>query len=159
MLLNTSFFMKNKLLLILSFLLIGLYSCSSDDSKSDVNFIRAKFNGTELKFNIVNVQITPEITDPDTNYTYKDIIVTATMNSDASKTLIISSEFNVTGVDEIWRFSYGNNGAIYDLNDENFTSEITQNSGGRYTGIFQGSLNGSSENIVITEGSFDIIYQ
>lgn len=158
MLIHT-FFMKNKLLLILSFLLIGLHSCSSDDSKSDVNFIRAKFNGTELKFNKINVQITPEITDPVTNYTYKDIIVTATMESDNSKTLIISSEYNITGVDEIWRFSYSNNGVIYELNEDNFISEISQNSGGRYKGNFQGSLVGSEENIVISEGTFDIIYQ
>lgn len=151
--------MKNKILLIVCFALIGICSCSSDDDKADVNFIRAKFDNVEMKFNIINVQITPEMTDPDTNYTYKDIIVTATMNSDATKTLIMTSEYNVTDIDEIWRFSYNNNGVVYELNEDNFSSEIAQNSGGRFKGTFHGSLTGSSETIVITDGSFDIIYQ
>lgn len=150
--------MKNKILLFLCFALIGICSCSSDDDKSDVNFIRAKFDGVEVKFNIINVVVTPEITDPDTNYTYKDIIVTATMNSDTSKTLMMTSEYNVTDVDEIWRFSYSNNGVTYELNEENFSSEIVENSGGRYKGTFYGNLIGSSGTIVITDGSFDIIY-
>lgn len=151
--------MKHKILLFLSFALIGIYSCSSDDDKSDVNFIRAKFDNVELKFNIINVNVTEEITDPNTNYTYRDIIVSATMNSDATKTLIMTSEYNVTDVDEIWRFTYNNNGVIYELNEENFSSDIVENSGGRYKGTFSGSLSSDEGGtITITEGSFDIIY-
>lgn len=150
--------MKNKLLLILSFALLGIYSCSSDDDKSDVNFIRAKFDGVEQKFNIINVVVTPEMTDPETNYTYKDIIVTATMNSDATKIFVLKSEYNLTG-DIIWGMYYTTNETYYE-NDENFTnSNVTENSNGRYKGTFYGSLNNASGTIVITDGSFDIIYQ
>ncbi|HRE76866.1 MAG TPA: hypothetical protein PLL09_03475 [Flavobacterium sp.] len=150
--------MKNKLLLILSFALLGIYSCSSDDDKSDVNFIRAKFDGVEQKFNIINVVVTPEMTDPETNYTYKDIIVTATMNSDATKIFVLKSEYNVTG-DIIWGMYYTTDETYYE-NDENFTnSNVTENSNGRYKGTFYGSLNNASGTIVITDGSFDIIYQ
>lgn len=151
--------MKKTIILVLSFILLANFSCSSDDDKSEVNFIRAKFNNIDTKFNIINVQVTPEITDPITNYSYKDIIVTATMNSDAAKTLIISSEFNVTGSNEIWRFTYINNGIFYDLDEDNFYSEITKNSDGKYKGTFYGTLSGSAENIVLTDGIFDIIYQ
>lgn len=117
--------MKNKILLFLCFALIGICSCSSDDDKSDVNFIRAKFDGVEVKFNIINVVVTPEMTDPDTNYTYKDIIVTATMNSDTSKTIILQSEYGVTG-DIIWGVYYTNDGTYYENDTE--SSNVTENS-------------------------------
>lgn len=151
--------MKNKLLLFLSVALLGVSSCSSDENRADVNFIRAKFNGVELKFNIINVVVTSEITDPVTNYTYRDIITTATMNSDPSKILVMSSEYNITGENEIWRFSYGNSGEFYEINANEFNSQISNNSPGRYKGTYSGNLiNGSGEVMTITNGTFDIIY-
>ena len=151
MLLNTSFFMKNKLLLILSFLLIGLYSCSSDDSNSDVNFIRAKFNGTEQKFNIISVD---KVDYP--NEGYSDVEVTATMSSDPTKIMILKSEYGVTG-DIIWGMYYTNDGIYYENNSQD--SNVIENSSGRYTGTFSGSLISEGEGtVMITEGSFDIIY-
>lgn len=147
--------MKNKLLLILSFALLGIYSCTSDDDKAEVNFIRAKFNGVEQKFNIISVDMVPE-TDPETNISYNDIYVTATINGDNTKTLELRSELDVTG-DIIWGIYYIVDGTYY-LNDAQ-SSNVTENSNGRYKGSFSGSL--SSEGggtVMITEGSFDIVY-
>ena len=147
--------MKNKILLILTFALIGVYSCSSDDDKSEVNFIRAKFNNVELKFNIISVDIVPE-TDPETNISYNDIYVTATMSGDATKTLELRSQYDVTG-DIIWGVYYINEGIYYGNDTQG--SNVTENSNGKYKGTFFGSLSsdgGGSMNI--TEGSFDIIY-
>lgn len=146
--------MKHKILLFLSFALIGIYSCSSDDNKSDVNFIRAKFNGVEQKFNIISVDIVPE-TDPETNISYNDIYVTARINGDATKSLELRSQFGVTG-DIIWGIYYINEGTFY--GNETEISNVTENSDGRYKGTFSGNLNSESGNIVVTEGSFDIIY-
>jgi hypothetical protein len=145
-------FVEKKLLLICCFILIGIYSCSSDDNKSDVNFIRAKFNGIEQKFNIISVDKVDYV-----NEGYSDVEVTATMTSDASKIFIIKSEFGVTG-DIIWGIYYTTSG-IYYQNDVNFTnSNVTENSAGKYKGTFSTTLNGQEENILITEGSFNIIY-
>jgi hypothetical protein len=143
---------KNKLLLVFCFVLIVIYSCSSDDDKSDVNFIRAKFNGIEQKFNIISVDKVDYVAEG-----YSDIEVTATMSSDASKIFILKSEFGVTG-DIIWGMYYTTIGIFYQ-NDENFTnSNVTENSSGRYKGTFSGTLNSSEGTILITEGSFNIIY-
>jgi len=144
--------MKNKLLLILSFALIGIYSCSTDDDKSEVNFIRAKFNGIEQKFNIISVDIVDYVIEG-----YSDIEVTATMTSDATKTIVLKSEYGTTG-DIIWGMYYTTDGTYYQ-NDENLTnSNVTVNSPGRYNGTFSGTLNSSTGIVLVTEGSFDIIY-
>ena len=144
--------MKNKLLLILSFALIGIYSCSTDDDKSEVNFIRAKFNGIEKKFNIISVDIVNYVIEG-----YSDIEVTATMTSDATKIIVLKSEYGTTG-DIIWGMYYTTDGTYYQ-NDENLTnSNVTVNSPGRYTGTFSGTLNSSTGIVLVTEGSFDIIY-
>ncbi|RAR47291.1 hypothetical protein [Flavobacterium lacus] len=144
--------MKNKLLLILCFALIGIYSCSTDDDKSEVNFIRAKFNGVEQKFNIISVDIVDYVIEG-----YSDIEVTATMTSDATKTIVLKSEYGTTG-DIIWGMYYTTDGTYYQ-NDENLTnSNVTVNSPGRYTGTFSGTLNSSTGIVLVTEGSFDIIY-
>jgi len=144
--------MKNKILLIVCFALISICSCSSDDDKSEVNFIRAKFNGVEQKFNIISVDKVDYIEEG-----YSDVEVTATMSSDATKIFVLKSEYDVTG-DIIWGIYYTTDG-IYYQNDENFTnSNVTENSNGRYKGTFSTTINNDEGSIVITEGSFDIIY-
>ncbi len=144
--------MKNNLFFILSFVLLGVASCSSDDDKADVNFIRAKFNGVEQKFNIISVD---KVDYPDEGYS--DVEVTATMSSDATKTFILKSEFGVTG-NIIWGIYYTSDGVFYENNSE--ASDVTENSGGRYKGTFSGTLynEGNGDTIMLTEGSFDIIY-
>lgn len=147
--------MKNKIILFLSFALLGVSSCSSDDDKSEVNFIRAKFDGVEQKFNIISVDIVPE-TDPITNISYEDIYITATMSGDSSKTFELRSEYDSTG-DIIWGIYYTNEGTYYENDTE--TSNVTDNSNGRYKGTFSGSLiTEGGGTMMITEGSFDIIY-
>lgn len=81
--------MKSKYLLVIIFSITTLFSCSSDSDKSDVNYIKAKINGVDLKFNIISVDIE--------DYTeYKDIIISATMESDPTKSIIIASQYDVT---------------------------------------------------------------
>lgn len=145
--------MKNKLLLLfLSFVLLGLNSCSSDDDKSDVNFIRAKFNGVEQKFNLISI-------DKVDYENYSDIEVSATMSTDATKGLDINSEYGVTGEDIIWGVYYTEDGNFYEIDLANFNSNVTENSAGRYTGTFSGTLqDGDGGVMIITDGSFDIVY-
>ena len=145
--------MKKILFLLLSFTLVGITSCSSDDDKADVNYVTAKFNGVEIKFNIISV----DKIDYDV---YSDIIVTATTNSDPTKKITISSEYGVTGQNEIWRFDYETTDGYYVQDFNNFTSTLTTNSAGKYIGTFSGSLvDDSNGNVmVLTNGAFNIAY-
>jgi hypothetical protein len=145
--------MKKILFLLLSFTLAGITSCSSDDDKADVNYVTAKFNGVEIKFNIISV----DKIDYDV---YSDIIVTATTNSDPTKKITISSEYGVTGQNEIWRFDYETTDGYYVQDFNNFTSTLTTNSAGKYIGTFSGSLvDDSNGNVmVLTNGAFNIAY-
>lgn len=142
-----------KLLFIASCLLFAtLSSCSSDDNKSDVNYIYAKFNGVQQKFNIISVDII--------DYEgYSDIEVSGTMNSDNSKRIEIKSEYGVTGSNIIWGLYYVLNGTYYSIDSENFISSVTENSSGKYKGTFSGSIV-DDEGVVIelTEGDFNILY-
>ncbi len=145
--------MKKILFLLLSFTLVGISSCSSDDDKSDVNYVTAKFNNVEIKFNIISV----DKIDYDG---YSDIIVTATTNSDPTKVITIASEYGVTGQNEIWGFDYETADEYFVQDAANFTSTLTTNSDGKYIGTFSGSLvedtNGNV--MVLTNGAFNIAY-
>lgn len=145
--------MKKILFLLLSFTLVGISSCSSDDDKADVNYVTAKFNGVEIKFNIISVD--------KINYDgYSDIIVTATTNSDPTKVITIASEYGATGQNKIWGFDYETADGYYIQDSDNFTSNLTTNSDGKYIGTFSGSLvedtNGNV--MVLTNGAFNIAY-
>lgn len=145
--------MKKILFLLLSFTLVGISSCSSDDDKADVNYVTAKFNNVEIKFNIISV----DKIDYDG---YSDIIVTATTNSDPTKVITIASEYGVTGQNEIWGFDYETADEYFVQDAANFTSTLTTNSDGKYIGTFSGSLvedtNGNV--MVLTNGAFNIAY-
>lgn len=145
--------MKKILFLLLSFTLVGITSCSSDDDKADVNYVTAKFNNVEIKFNIISV----DKIDYDG---YSDIIVTATTNSDPTKVITIASEYGVTGQNEIWGFDYETADEYFVQDAANFTSTLTTNSDGKYIGTFSGSLvedtNGNV--MVLTNGAFNIAY-
>lgn len=145
--------MKKILFLLLSFTLVGITSCSSDDDKADVNYVTAKFNNVEIKFNIISV----DKIDYDG---YSDIIVTATTNSDPTKVITIASEYGVTGQNLIWGFDYETADGYYVQDSDNFTSNLTTNSDGKYIGTFSGSLvDDSNGNVmVLTNGAFNIAY-
>lgn len=144
--------MKKLLFLATCVFITLLTSCSSDDNKSDVNYISAKFNGVQQKFNIISVDII--------DYEgYSDIEVSGTMNSDNSKRIDIKSEYGVTGNNIIWGVYYTLNGSFYEIVSENFNSSITENSSGKYKGTFSGSvINDEGVVIEITEGDFNILY-
>lgn len=131
-----------------------LTSCSSDSDKSDVNYIKAKINGVDLKFNIISVDIE--------DYTeYKDIIISATMESDPTKSIIIASQYDVTGEGEIWRCSHYSGSDYYEIqNADTFISNITKNSSGIYEATFSGNLINMNDDSVITltNGSMKIKY-
>lgn len=146
--------MKSKYLLVIIFSITTLFSCSSDSDKSDVNYIKAKINGVDLKFNIISVDIE--------DYTeYKDIIISATMESDPTKSIIIASQYDVTGEGEIWRCTHYSNGFYYEIqNADIFVSNITKNSSGKYEATFSGNLINPVDDSVITltNGSMKIKY-
>lgn len=131
-----------------------LTSCSSDSDKSDVNYIKAKINGADIKFNIISVDI-------EDFSTYKDIIISATMESDPTKSMVIASQYDVTGEGEIWRCTYYTNGFYYEIqNVDTFISNITKNSGGNYEATFSGNLINPTDNSVValTNGTMKIKY-
>lgn len=132
------------------------FGCSSDDNKDNGNFISARFNNTNMRFNITSVeQLGPYTID---GYTYYDIKVNAVDKNDANKTLILSSEKGVVGTNLIWRFDYYDNDMFYSKDDNSFTTIITENDNSRYSGSFYGSLVNSdvTDIITITNGTFDI---
>lgn len=146
--------MKSKYLLVIIFSITTLFSCSSDSDKSDVNYIKAKINGVDLKFNIISVDIEDYIE-------YKDIIISATMESDPSKSIIIASQFGVTGEGEIWRCSHYSGSDYYEIqNADTFISNITKNSSGNYEATFSGNLINMNDDSVIalTNGTMKIKY-
>lgn len=146
--------MKINYFFSLVFSFIILISCSSEDNKSDVNYIRAKINGTELKFNIISVDIEDFIE-------YKDIIISATMESDPTKTIIIASQLGVTGENEVWRCDYFTNSTFYRIeNQEAFLSNVTKNSDSQYDATFSGNLINPLTNdvLVLTNGEMKIKY-
>lgn len=146
--------MKSNYLLVAIFSIVTLFSCSSDSDKSDINYIKAKINGVDMKFNKISVDIE--------DYTeYKDVIISATMESDLTKKIIIASQFGVIGESEIWRCSYYTNGTFYEIqNVDSFISSITKNSSGRYVATFTGSLVNLEDDslITLTNGSMNIKY-
>lgn len=145
--------MKKIFLFFVSISLLGISSCSSDDDKNEVNFITARFNNVEQKFNIISVDMV--------NYDgYTDIEVSATMSSDPTKSIEIKSQYGVTGEDIIWGVYYLADGKYYEINVNSFISNVTENSSNRFTGTFSGPLIEITDQSVmnITGGSFDIVY-
>lgn len=149
--------MKKALILLILIVASSLqFSCSSDDNKENGNFINARFNNTNVSFNITSVEkLGPFTTD---GYTYYDIKVNAVDKNDANKTLIISSEKGVVGTNLIWRFDFYDNDLFYSKDDNSFVTIITENSDSKYSGSFYGSLVNSnvSDIITVTNGTFDI---
>ena len=147
------FTMKKTLFLFLSFSLFSLIGCSNDDDKADVNYITAKFNGTEERFTIISVDIVPYDG-------YSDIVVRATPNNDLTKVLTIGGEYGATGSDVIWGLSYETEDEYFEQYDTDLQSNITANAEGNFTGTFSGSLieENSGNVLVITNGSFNIKY-
>jgi hypothetical protein len=146
--------MKSNHFFSLIFCYFIFLSCSTDNDRSDVNFIRANINGIDLKFNIISVD-TEDYTE------YIDIIVSATMESDPSKKIIIASQFGITGENEIWRCDYFTNNTFYRIqNPEAFLSNITKNSDNQYNATFSGNLiNPETDEIfVLTNGEMKIKY-
>jgi len=149
--------MKKALILLILIVASSLqFSCSSDDNKETGSFIKARFNNTNVNFNITSVEkLGPFTTD---GYTYFDIKVNAVDKKDANKTLIISSEKGVVGTNLIWRFDFYDNDLFYSKDDNSFITIITENSDSKYSGSFYGSLVNSNftDIITVTNGTFDI---
>lgn len=149
--------MKKQFALILIVVLSSLHiSCSSDDNKEKGNFIKARFNNKDVRFNITATeQLGPFTTD---GYTYFDVKVSAVDKNDADKVLIMSSEKGVVGTNLIWRFDFYDNNVFYTKENNSFTTIITENSNSKYIGSFSGTLinNDTSDIITVTNGIFEI---
>ncbi len=146
--------MKIKFIFPFVFCFLILFSCDSDEDKSDVNFIRVNINDIPLKFNIISVDIEDFVE-------YKDIIISATMESDPTKTIIIASQYGITGENEVWRCDYFTNNTYYRIeNQDAFLSSITKNSDSQYNATFSGNLINplSNEILVVTGGEMKINY-
>ena len=151
--------MKNNFKLLSALFLISMtFSCSSDDDKSSGNFIKARFNNSNIEFKITSVEeLGPYTVD---GYTYFDIKVNAEAKNDPNKTLIISSEKGVVGANLIWRFDYYDESLFYSKVDGLFSTNITENSTNKYVGTFSGTIRTSDGSNVITlsNGVFNVSY-
>lgn len=143
------------------------FSCSSDEDQPYVpvlppagnNFLKATINGTEFTFDSFVVE-TMTVTDPD--YSYVDLHVTATINTDDSKTIEFNLEQDVPGTESVYFFYLLHGGEEFDTDHTGaaFATNVTTNANKRIVGTFSGALArfDNSSTAEITNGSFDISY-
>lgn len=153
--------MKKHLLSLITVVL--LFSCSSDDDSAPTapppvvtDFLKVTIAGTEYTFDrffIETAAVAPE--------GYIDLIVEATISTDASKKIIFKLEKDVPGTETIYYFYYKNGLDEYDTGENmaSFSTNVTKNSDYKLIGTFSGiiAMEGA-ENLQLTNGSFDITY-
>lgn len=126
-------------------LAVSVNSCSNDDDGSSKS-VTFKVDGVDKNFKVESAEtgsllfITGYIGNPSDPTEY----VTFTLNSED------------TGANAIINFSYENLTSSYD--PISFSSNVTENSGGKAKGTFSGTLEpfDAGSNIEITDGSFSI---
>lgn len=153
--------MKKIFVLFTLFVFAFLSSCDSkdnDDSQS-TNFLKATINGTEIVFDTFNIEKTDY---PDDGYS--DIQVTATKSGDPSKKIILEMEYLATGTEPCFEFQYVDGDTYYIISPRDNSSlvvDVTENIANKLRGTIVGTVAEyeGTGSVVITGGSFDIVYQ
>jgi len=152
-----------KIILFVALATLGmsLNSCSSDDSGSSTQggTITVKIDGVSTTFD--NVIVNAE-TFEDGGETYTSLDVTATKGTSTSEIITFYTEKGEVGADKIWSFTYVKNGEQYNSNGELTTVIQTNGNDQKLTGSFSGTVSyydgGNVQEVVLTDGSFNIKY-
>jgi hypothetical protein len=148
-----------RLLLVCAFVAVLIFpSCSSDDDgPNDTSVVTARINGVDYTFNTVNVD-TETFTEG--GFTYTDVIVTASIDSNPDNRISFIVEQGVTGLDASYYFAYFLNETAHPK-IEPFMTAVTKNTSNRLEGSFSGQVQADEapfEIIDIENGTFDISY-
>lgn len=147
-----------KILLSFSLLLtIFISGCSSDDSGGNKSVVAAKIGGVDYMFNTINVD---QETYTDGDYTYTDVIVTASINNNPDRRISFVIEEGVVGLDASWYFAYFNNELAHPKMDD-FQVSVTENTGNKIVGTFAGQVQADTEPfdiVPVQNGTFTIRY-
>ena len=148
-----------KLLLFGSLMLTLIFPSCSDSSDGDnpASVVTAKIDGVDYTFNTVNVDTETYTED---GFTYTDVIVTASIDSNPDNRISFIVEQGTVGLDASWYFAYFLNETAHPATD-NMVFSVTQNDSHRLVGTFAGQVQADEEpfNIVdIEQGTFNIHY-
>ena len=146
-----------KLLLLCTLVLVLIFPSCSSDSENTPSVVTARIDGVDYVFNTVNVDTE---TYTEEGFTYTDVIVTASINSDPSNRISFIVEQHVLGLDASWYFAYFLNETAHPRMDD-FQVSVTQNTNNRLVGSFAGQVQADEEpfNVVdIEAGTFNITY-
>ncbi len=145
------------------FLLVGilvLSSCNNDNDNStpqNTNSFVAKIDGVSVSFDQVTVA-------KDVQTDYIDLLVTAKVTGDDSKTITFNLTQLVTGIDACYYFAYIRDATNYTWDSEtggnSFVMTVTENTTTRIKGTFSGTLPNDdvTSAIAISNATFDINY-
>lgn len=147
-----------RLLLVCAFVAVIFPSCSSDDNTTaEPSVVTARINGVEHTFNTINVDTQTHNED---GFTYTDVIVTASIDSNPDNRISFIVEQGVTGLDASWYFAYFLNETAHPK-IEPFMVAVTHNTSNKLVGSFAGQVQADVEPfeiIEIQDGTFDISY-
>lgn len=149
--------MKKILLSCCLLLAIAFSGCSSDDSGSDRSVVTAKIGGVDYIFNTINVD---QETYTEGDYTYTDVIVTASINNNPDRRISFVIEEGVVGLEASWYFAYFNNEMAHPKMD-GFQTSVTENTGNKIVGTFAGQVQADTEPfdvVPVQNGTFTIRY-
>lgn len=148
--------MKRILLSALAGIALTFSACSSD-SDSESTGVKARINGENITFNTVSVIEEPHT---DEGFSYVDLRVTASVNSDPSKRISFVIEQGVTGTEASWFFAYFLDETFHPKMD-GFNMNVTTNNGTQLKGTFSGHVQADVEPfeiITVDNGTFNITY-
>jgi hypothetical protein len=139
-------------LFLLSAVMMG---CSNDDNPRPRSEVRATIDGVEYVFNTVNVELYPY-------EGYTDVEVTASINSDPSRTISFIVAQYAVGPNASWYFAYFMNQTAMPKVEGEFSTIVHENTATKLRGMFSGIVrsvgNPVEEIAVISNGTFDITY-
>jgi hypothetical protein len=144
--------MKKLLLFFLATTLI--IACSDDDGNTKApNYARAKFNGIEYNFTVVE---TSKESYTEGDYSWTDVIIDAGLKNDPTRYVSFVVEQGITGTEASWMFNYYVNDDEY-MKDENFNFNVTESTDKYVKGTFSGRVvNDMGQEIQVTDGTFSI---
>jgi hypothetical protein len=147
-----------KLLLFSTLLLVLIFpSCSDSSDDAPPSVVTARIDGVDYTFNTVNVDTE---THTEGDFTYTDVIVTASIDNNPDNRISFIAEQGVIGLDASWYFAYFLNETAHPATDD-LVFSVTESTNHRLVGSFQGTVQEDVEpfNIVTIEnGTFNIHY-
>jgi hypothetical protein len=146
-----------KIFLLILFASGLIVSCSSDDDSPKISTAKATIDGVEYTFNTFNVT-QEQFTDE--THTYTDVTVTASIDSDPTRTFTIIVEKGATGTSASYYFAYFLDGTAFPKMPS-FATDVTTSKSNRIAGVFFGDVmadDGSGDVVTFSNGTFDVYF-